>query len=178
MANYSNGKVYKIECINDNQDEGCIYIGSTTKFYLSQRMDAHRSDYKKFKRGVKLYISSFDVFEKYGIENCRITLLETCSCNTKDELLAREAHFIRTLKCVNKNIPLRKNKEWRKDNIEDVKKYFLMRNDIKITCDCGSVHAVTKTFRHLRTKKHLKFIADQLNPIIVAEEENVLVVIL
>lgn len=167
MVNYSFGKVYKIEAITENHEEGDIYIGSTCKFYLSQRMDAHRRDYKKSLKGVPIYMSSFDVFKKYGLESCRITLLETCPCNTKDELFAREAHYIRSLKCVNKNIPLRTHKQWRLDNIEDVKKYFLMRNDIKITCDCGSVHGVTKTFRHIKTKKHLKFIADQIKKPIV-----------
>ena len=43
---YSKGKIYKIEPICDH-DEGDIYIGSTTKEYLSQRMTLHRNDYKK-----------------------------------------------------------------------------------------------------------------------------------
>ena len=41
MVNYSNGKIYKIE--SDLGD--LIYIGSTTKYYLSQRMERHRFDY-------------------------------------------------------------------------------------------------------------------------------------
>ena len=41
MVNYNNGKIYKIEPIVDH-DEGDIYIGSTTKQYLSMRMDKHR----------------------------------------------------------------------------------------------------------------------------------------
>ena len=41
MVNYSNGKVYKIEPISGGE-EGDVYIGSTTKRYLSQRMNTHR----------------------------------------------------------------------------------------------------------------------------------------
>ena len=168
MSKYINGKIYKIESINENQEEGDIYIGSSCRDYLCQRMGNHRADYKKWKNGrVTSYMTSFILFEKYGIDNCKITLLESFPCNSKDELLSREAHYIRTLKNVNKYIPLRTKKEWRMDNIEDVKKYFLMRNDIKITCQCGSIHGVTKTFLHLRTQKHLKFLEEQLNQTII-----------
>ena len=41
MVNYNNGKIYKIEPLNG--EEGDIYIGSTTKEYLSQRMDSRGS---------------------------------------------------------------------------------------------------------------------------------------
>jgi hypothetical protein len=42
MVNYGNGKIYKIESHLGDK----IYIGSTTKQYLSQRMDKHRSEYR------------------------------------------------------------------------------------------------------------------------------------
>ena len=51
MVNYSNGKIYKIEPICDHED-GDVYIGSTTKQYLSQRMEYHRRDYNNYKKGV------------------------------------------------------------------------------------------------------------------------------
>lgn len=121
MVNYSNGKIYKIEPING--EEGDIYIGSTTKVYLSQRLDTHRSNYKGFLRGEIRLITSFNLFNKYGVENCKIILLELVNVNTKDELLAREAHYIKTLNCVNKVIPLRTDKEYKEDNIEHIKKY-------------------------------------------------------
>ena len=41
---YSKGKVYKIEPISEH-DDGEIYIGSTIKEYLSQRMTKHRYSY-------------------------------------------------------------------------------------------------------------------------------------
>ena len=42
MVNYDNGKIYKIKSNQTNK----IYVGSTTKTYLSQRMDQHRSAVK------------------------------------------------------------------------------------------------------------------------------------
>ena len=115
MVNYQNGKVYKIEPICDHE-ENEIYIGSTTKTYLSQRMDSHRNKYKLWKQDKTNYITAFDLFEKYGIVNCEIFLIENCPCETKDELRVKEGHYIRTTKCVNKAIPNRSKKEYYKDN--------------------------------------------------------------
>jgi hypothetical protein len=90
MVNYSNCKIYKIEPICEH-DEGDIYIGSTTKDYLSKRMVAHRSLYKRCKNSKEInYCSSYKLFDKYGIENCNIYLLENVSANSKDELLAQK----------------------------------------------------------------------------------------
>ena len=69
---------------------------------------------------------SFDLFEKYGIENCRILLLELVNARTKDELHTREAHYIKTLKCVNKVIPNRT----RKDYYEDKKTFIIEKHKI------------------------------------------------
>ena len=89
---YSKGKIYKIECLNGDADD--IYIGSTTKQFLSQRMTKHREDYRiwlNHDKSINLlpyrikYLTSYKVFEKYGIENCIITLLESVNVNTLDD---------------------------------------------------------------------------------------------
>ena len=135
MLNYNESKIYKIECITG---EGQCYVGATTKTYLSQRMQGHRGNYKRFKNKKGTYIKSYDLFDLYGVENCIILLLENVNVNTKDELLAREAHYIKTLDCVNKNIPgqtmkqyyeankediLKQQKEYKEANKEDITKY-------------------------------------------------------
>jgi hypothetical protein len=112
----SNGKIYKIEPICDC-DDGEIYIGSTCQ-KLSQRMTKHRAGYKRWKLEKKKNMMSYKLFEKYGIENCQIILIECIDCKTKDELHAREAFYIKTLNCVNKMMPLRTDKEYRYDNKE------------------------------------------------------------
>ena len=63
MVNYSNGKIYKIEPKCDHE-EGEIYIGSTTKQYLSQRMQHHRSDYKLWLEKKRNLTTSYKIFEK------------------------------------------------------------------------------------------------------------------
>ena len=117
---YSKGKIYKVEPITDHE-EGELYVGSTTKDYLSQRMVQHRSNYKRWINKVGYPITIFKLFDKYGSDNCQIILLEAIEANNYNELIAREAHYIRNLKCVNKVIPNRTEKEWRFDNIQEIR---------------------------------------------------------
>jgi hypothetical protein len=131
---YSRGKIYKIEPING--EDGDIYIGSTTKERLSQRMTAHRKDYKYWKSGGKGdKITSYELFDKYGIENCNIYLLELVNATTLDEIKAREGFYIKSLKCVNKYVAGRTYKEYREDNkeiIKEMKKEYRINNIEKI----------------------------------------------
>ena len=115
--NYENSKVYKIWSPNGDK----IYIGSTTKQYLSQRMTAHRKDYNLWKNGKCCLTTSFLLFDEYGLENCFIELLEAKLCHSKDELLQLEGKYIRELKCVNKHIAGRHKKEYYDDNKEHIK---------------------------------------------------------
>jgi hypothetical protein len=119
MTNYQNGKVYMIEALN--AEEGDIYVGSTAKQYLSQRMEKHRTSYKLWKEGKATFVSAYDLFDRYGVENCSIMLLETYPCNSRDELRGREGFHMRSLECVNKRVEGRTNKEWREDNKEIIK---------------------------------------------------------
>ena len=89
MVNYQNTKIYKIESHLGPK----IYIGSTTKQYLSQRMDTHRGNYKQWKKGNGGNVSSYILFDEYGLENCNILLLESYPCNSKDEKAAKEAGY-------------------------------------------------------------------------------------
>jgi hypothetical protein len=115
---YKNSKLYKIEPIIEHDEED-IYIGSTCQPYLSSRMNQHRQLYKINKNLCNVKI----LFDKYGIENCNIILLELVNVNSKEELLMREAHYIRTLQCVNKQIPLRTTKEYYEANKNKIKEY-------------------------------------------------------
>ena len=117
MTNYNNGKIYKLEP-NCEHDEGDIYIGSTTKQYLCQRMTTYKYEYKHWKIGLRPKLSCFDLFDKYGIDNVKIVLIELVNANSKDELIAKESDYIKNTKCMNKVIPKRTPKEWQSDNKE------------------------------------------------------------
>ena len=134
MVDYSKSKIYKIEPIN-SEDEGDIYIGSTTKDTLAQRMSTHRCNYRSWKNGKYHPISSFDLFEKYGLENCLILLIESFPCKSKDELRSREGFYIKSMKCVNKLMAGRTQKEYYEENKQSItfdKKQYYFENILKM----------------------------------------------
>ena len=115
---YHNGKIYKITDIAYTK----CYIGSTTE-ELSMRMARHRSDFKHFLSGKRTYVRSYDLFNEYGVENCKIELVEYFKCDTLQELRKREGEHIKNAECVNKAIPGRTFKEWYVDNKDKVKEH-------------------------------------------------------
>lgn len=110
---YSKGKIYKLECLVT----GKVYIGSTTKQYLSQRLSIHRYGFRQWKEGKGDFLSSFEVMEGGQYE---MTLLELYPCRIKDELEARERHWIERMECVNRNVPTRTKKEHYRENVARV----------------------------------------------------------
>ena len=156
MVNYNFGKIYKIEPIVDH-DEGDIYIGSTTKQYLSQRLDTHRSNYKQWKNNKHGKVQVFEIFDKYSVEGCQIVLIETVNAESKDELLAREKHYIKSFKCVNKCIPGRTRKEYYQDNYDIIKEKKIVykeNNKEKIQIQNQEYRNTHKEEIKLRDKKY------------------------
>ena len=78
MPDYKNGKMYRIW---ENTYAEC-YIGSTTET-LSSRMTRHRNTYTQWKEGLRRCCTVFSIFDKYGIENCKIELIECYPCDRK-----------------------------------------------------------------------------------------------
>jgi hypothetical protein len=118
MPDYKKGKIYKIVDLNEEM----IYVGSTCQ-KLSQRMASHRMKYRRLD-----YCSSYDIFDKYGVENCEILLIENYPCNSKEELHKKEGEYIRQLNCVNKNISGRNQKQYQQDNKDKIKEYLKQYN--------------------------------------------------
>ena len=113
---YANGRIYRIVCGD------LTYVGSTCQ-PLSKRMANHREGYNSWmKDPIKYgYTTSYRLFE-VGVPE--IFLIEECSCETKEQLLARERHYIETIKCVNKCVPGRTYAEWLADNPEHKREYY------------------------------------------------------
>jgi len=130
--NYADGKVYKIVGPED-LDDGLRYVGSTTKKYLSQRFCKHVADYKQWKISItkKRYFASFDVFEMYGVDNCKIILLETCNVVNKDELRAKEQYHIKSQKCVNKHNALTTPEELKEKGRQNSIKFHALNPNYK-----------------------------------------------
>ena len=94
-GDYSNGRIYFIEPICDHEDNE-FYYGSTLQ-KLCKRMDKHRSSYKSWMDGKSKKVMCYNLFEKYGIENCKIELVENYPCSSKEELCKRRIYTERNM---------------------------------------------------------------------------------
>jgi hypothetical protein len=183
MPNYQQGKIYKLISPHSNK----IYIGSTTKQYLSQRLTEHKNKYNLWINNKYHFVSSFDILSLGDVE---IILLETYVCNTKDELTARERHWIEQNNelCINKYMPSRNQKErnniYYQNNNEEIKQqtkdYYKKNKDEKLeyakkyrnlnkeiiqekqkkkyTCECGAITNIHHKLRHNQTIKHQTYL--------------------
>ena len=128
MPDYSLGKIYKIIC----HKTGLVYIGSTCEPTLARRLAGHVANYKQYLKGKTNFTTSFNVIENGVYE---IVLIESYSCESKDELYKQESFYIENNICVNKNIPSKRtdeqifnyNKEYRTKNFEYFKEYEILR---------------------------------------------------
>ena len=106
----NNALVYKI---TDNEETESYY-GSTTKT-LSERFKLHTSAYKKILDNTDhRYCTVYELFKKYGVDNCVISLVEQCNGLTKKELQERERFHINSNKCINKNLKNKPNRQFGK----------------------------------------------------------------
>jgi hypothetical protein len=125
---YKNGKIYKI--VSDLTD--MIYIGSTCS-PLSKRHYEHKKTTKRYNKTRLSYITSHELIK---LGDTQIELIEDYPCDRKEQLHAREAHYIRLYKdnVVNK-LMLGANKEkiaehhkkYRQANKEKIAKYDKQR---------------------------------------------------
>ena len=173
MVNYKNSKIYTIRSHHTDK----IYIGSTCNA-LRKRLYDHKSAYKSYLNNIGGNCSSYDII-KYN--DAYIELYEYYPCNNKVELHKREGELIRELDCVNKYIPGRNVKEYRKEymkeymkeyydynknNILEKRKKYYENNKNKISkirnakfdCNCGGKYTHTQKARHNKSIKHRTYI--------------------
>jgi hypothetical protein len=184
MPDYQLSKIYKLHCILENDDEPLVYYGSTTEPYLSRRLAGHIRKYKCYLNNKEDFITSFKLFEKYGLDNVLITLVESYPCNSKIELHSRERFYIENNKCCNKYIPNRSREEWKeinKDQLIIKKKEYIKANkdyfneiqkeyrdanrqeinekqNKKFKCECNGKYNNSGKKRHLKSNKHITYL--------------------
>jgi len=117
---YKNGKIYKITDLAYTVQ----YIGSTTQT-LSRRFSKHKAGYKIWQDNNLKKYTVYDIFDQFGIENCKIELIEAFPCNNRDELERKEGEFIKDNDCINKIIVGRTRAEYRIDNKNKIAEYYV-----------------------------------------------------
>ena len=104
---YKNGKIYQI--LNNIND--AVYVGSTTQL-LCKRFYSHKTNSRDWWCKSPLYA----LMKEFGEDMFYIELIELYPCKCKEELTAREGHYIRERGTLNKQIPGRTEKQYREDN--------------------------------------------------------------
>ena len=161
MNRYQNGKIYKIVDVGYNK----CYIGSTCES-LSKRMERHRKCYKLYQHNGKVDTRARLLFEEFGVENCKIELIENYACESKEELLRKEGQFIQCMECVNKCVAGRTPQEYKQQHKEHYKqlqkeRYEKNKNVIKQTArDYWHTH---KEERHEYQKQHYQQNKNEIN---------------
>jgi len=147
--------------VNDVDD--LIYVGSTVKQYLSERMGTHRFQYNKPEHtGRKLY----EHMKTIGIGHFKLIRLESYPCKSKDELRAREQFWKEKLNPQLNSITCYIPPENRKAvKLAQTKKShqrpeYIARCRQKMKCLCGGKTTHEHRARHFRSKKHTAWSID------------------
>ena len=125
MPDYKNAKIYRLVC----NVTGKQYIGSTTQT-LAQRLTQHVS---KTTHNRKNNCMSREIIAN---GNYTIVLIQEFPCENKNQLHARERHYIETMECINRYIPTRTLAEWwqehRDELLEQQKQYYQEHRDERL----------------------------------------------
>jgi hypothetical protein len=175
MPDYNEGKIYKI--IAETNEDFLPYIGSSTQ-KLSKRMSQHRDNYKLFLEGKdRIRSKACDLFQKFGVKNCRIVLIENFPCKTIEELTSRERYWYDNIKNCNYQKTQRTIEEIveyskiyhneHKEQISEKKKIhyqankeeILKKHKEKFECVCGAIICKYGKVEHERSRKHISFIS-------------------
>jgi len=187
MNSYAKTKIYKI--ISNNTDR--YYIGSTTEYYLSNRLKSHRQDAKR-----KKSITSSEII---NAGDYKIILIENYPCNSIEEQKQREQYYldlykddenlVNKLNAIginkdrkkqrgheyyenNKEYLKEKQNDWREKNKQEIKiqrKNHYEKNKAniletrKIQIECPNCGCITRKSDIARHKKTLKCINNKNN---------------
>jgi len=171
MPNYELAKSYMIF---PKSDPSKVYIGATTKQYLSRKLAGDVVNYNNFKNGKnKVSLPLFDFFDKFGYQNCKIVLIEYIKCNNKDELNSKVNDTIsRYPNCVNYIAS-----EVIKIVTEKPPKVEKINDDVHLECACGGRYTIFNIKQHSKTKKHIQHLEslkdDEVKEEVKEEVKNV-----
>jgi hypothetical protein len=151
MPDYLKGKIYLLIC----NITGLKYIGCSCEPILSRRLALHVKDYKRYLKNKRVdYKFSFRILEN---NDYNIILLEKYPCESRDELLMRERHYIETIECVNKS----NNPNYVEQRVEVLQKLQETQDkqNNKVQCECGGRYTGKNKTAHLTSKKHTTFLS-------------------
>tara|TARA_R100001086_G_scaffold249774_1_gene190840 strand:+ start:1397 stop:1861 length:465 start_codon:yes stop_codon:yes gene_type:complete len=146
------GYIYKLVCSETDN----VYYGSTTD--PLRRYNQHCSIYNNCSSKI-LVKPELHLLDCICIENYE---------EFKKKLKLKEKEYIKNNNCVNKNIPLRTNKEYYQDKLKEnpnyLKELYIKsggknRNErTRKICECGGTYIQRNKKKHDLSKKHLDYV--------------------
>ena len=120
------GIIYKL--VSDDVEIKECYVGSTVNFI--RRKHEHKSNCNNINsKRYNLYVYKF-IRDNGGWNSYSMIQIEEYKFNTRNELNARERHWIETLQAkLNKNIPTRTDKEYYESHKDEAKDYYESHKD-------------------------------------------------
>ena len=158
---------YKIICKDENIKD--CYVGKTKNFkkrFLKHKSDCYNENHKCYNLNLYKFIR-----ENGGINNWNFIEIETNKYNHNKDSAIRERQLIEELNAnLNIVIPSRTKKEYYENNKKIINEYqkeyqkewYEKNKEImkeKIICKCSCEIRKDELSRHLKSKKHIKFLA-------------------
>ena len=144
---YHHSKIYRIVAITaDGVIQPKIYIGSSVQKYLSRRLAQHRDTHRLWRIGtLHKKCKSIDIFEEYGIDNCKIQLICDYKCENKEQLQKRELEIIKATEgCINNHTSVYEKTEEgnaeRQQKLQSYKKAYREKNKQRISAYMKNYH--------------------------------------
>ncbi|GMF65333.1 unnamed protein product [Phytophthora lilii] len=144
------GFIYKIS----NADDSIIFIGSSRKAMLPYWKDV-KNMYKTWLRTGKPYSVIYDHFKKGGVESFGIELLSEHELVNSIDIYEHKQLAINSINCINNH---ENNFRIGGEKNDYVNPNFDPRR--KIECVCGSSFSRYNEGKHLKTKKHIKYVSE------------------
>ncbi len=161
MPEYANTIIYKIVC-NDLNITDC-YIGHTTNFTKRKQNHKHSCIQITDKHyNYKIYTS---IRANGGWINWSMIEIEKYPCLDANEARAREHHWYEIFHAkLNSRPPIglskaEHKKQYNIKHKEEIAEYEKHRYSIQHKCECGGCYKINHKQAHLRTKKHINYIA-------------------
>ena len=142
----------------------------------------YKENYKRYQSGKYHFVSSFMLFDEFGIDNCKVEWIEDYPCNSKKELEAREGKYQKENDCVNKRVAGRTIQEYNEDNRERLRNrereyrerkkehiqqrkhnWYEKNKGCSYVCRCGSSILDRNKLIHEKSKKHQQYLQSQTN---------------
>ena len=96
---YENSKVFKIYPVFNHKK---IYIGYTTRNYLSGVKAVYKNDFKQYLLGKARYAKYYELFKEYGVDDCVFEVIEEYPVDNVYQIRERVKYHVDRIDCVNK----------------------------------------------------------------------------